>query len=226
MNTIKVPYGILAKNLYDGNKHDMDIIQEFEDFIFDEFVLVIEGYERFEPMNLYVSWIKDICSISFYHFFENTRTNERLRTNEYLYSPQGTFWDGSQRVLFKTTSEEPFADNESDYFCGMAKMILFYMGYIMNYPRKRRQERIISHKYSKEHRISTSKNKIYLFDDILKYVSDNYIPEGGHHDIQCPCWEVRGHYRHYKNGNVVFIKSYKKGKQKDTATPKSKEYYV
>lgn len=31
----------------------------------------------------------------------------------------------------------------------------------------------------------------------------------------CPAWGVRGHYRHYKNGNVVFIQPYIKGKEKD-----------
>ena len=35
------------------------------------------------------------------------------------------------------------------------------------------------------------------------------------HKITCTCWGVRGHYRHYKNGKVVFIKAYKKGKDKD-----------
>ena len=28
----------------------------------------------------------------------------------------------------------------------------------------------------------------------------------------CPAWEVRGHYRHYKSGKVVFINPYTKGK--------------
>ena len=81
-------------------------------------------------------------------------------------------------------------------------------------------------KYSREHRLSTTNNKIYLLDDIITYASEKYISESGHLEFTCPCWEVRGHYRHYKNGNVVFIKSYKKGKDKDKAEPKSHEYML
>ena len=36
-----------------------------------------------------------------------------------------------------------------------------------------------------------------------------------HNIITCPCWGVAGHYRHYKNGNVVFIESYRKGKKRN-----------
>lgn len=36
-----------------------------------------------------------------------------------------------------------------------------------------------------------------------------------HHNITCPSWGVAGHYRHYKDGKVVFIKSYRKGKKRD-----------
>ena len=41
-------------------------------------------------------------------------------------------------------------------------------------------------------------------------------------EITCPAWGVRGHYRHYKNGKVVFIEGFVKGK--DRANYKGKEY--
>lgn len=41
-------------------------------------------------------------------------------------------------------------------------------------------------------------------------------------EITCPCWGVRGHFRHYKNGKVVFVEAYVKGKEKDNY--KGKEY--
>ena len=41
-------------------------------------------------------------------------------------------------------------------------------------------------------------------------------------DIRCPAWGVRGHYRHYKNGKTIFIKSYVKGKDRDNYA--GKEY--
>lgn len=45
-----------------------------------------------------------------------------------------------------------------------------------------------------------------------------------HGKITCPCWGVRGHYRHYKSGKVVFIAAYQKGKDRSRYT--SKEYVV
>ena len=32
----------------------------------------------------------------------------------------------------------------------------------------------------------------------------------------CPAWEVRGHYRHYKSGKVIYVKPHVKGKLRDT----------
>lgn len=81
-------------------------------------------------------------------------------------------------------------------------------------------------KKSKTQKVNENHNKVFLLDDIINYISDNYIPSANHHTIQCPCWEVRGHYRHYKTGKIVFIPSYKKGKDKDKAEPKPHEYYL
>ena len=45
-----------------------------------------------------------------------------------------------------------------------------------------------------------------------------------HGKITCPCWGVRGHYRHYKSGKVVFIEAYQKGKDRSNYSPK--EYVI
>lgn len=34
------------------------------------------------------------------------------------------------------------------------------------------------------------------------------------------CWSVRGHYRHYKSGKVVYIKPFEKGTNKGKIVPK------
>lgn len=36
-----------------------------------------------------------------------------------------------------------------------------------------------------------------------------------HMEITCPAWGVRGHFRHYKSGKVVFVESFVKGKERD-----------
>lgn len=40
------------------------------------------------------------------------------------------------------------------------------------------------------------------------------VSHGGHHASPKGCFTVRGHYRHYKSGNIVWIKEYTKGKGK------------
>lgn len=71
-------------------------------------------------------------------------------------------------------------------------------------------------------------NKIYLLDEIVDYVNENglTITKSENRAITCPCWEVRGHYRHYKSGKVVFIKNYEKGKEKGKVKPKDKTYTI
>lgn len=43
---------------------------------------------------------------------------------------------------------------------------------------------------------------------------------------KCLCWGVRGHKRFYKSGKVVYIKPYKKGRDKDKIAPVGKEYSI
>ena len=45
-------------------------------------------------------------------------------------------------------------------------------------------------------------------------LNDGELPNR-HNNITCPCWGVAGHYRHYKNGKVVYIQPYRKGKKRD-----------
>lgn len=35
------------------------------------------------------------------------------------------------------------------------------------------------------------------------------------HKINCPAWGVRGHYRHYRSGKVVYVQPHVRGKQKE-----------
>ena len=66
--------------------------------------------------------------------------------------------------------------------------------------------------------------ELYLLNDIIKYVSIH--PNKKSIKYRCECWGVRGHIRHYKNGKVVFIEPYKKGRKRDVLEPKSKTYLL
>lgn len=97
---------------------------------------------------------------------------------------------------------------------------------MMGKDRKKEQKKRsnVIHTSGSSANLEHKQKKIYLLDEIIDYISDEYIENKGHHNIQCPCWEVRGHYRHYKTGKEVFISSYKKGKCKETAQPIGNEY--
>lgn len=72
----------------------------------------------------------------------------------------------------------------------------------------------------------SSENKVFLFNDIVKYIYEESTSNSSKKNIHCPCWSVRGHYRHYKSGKVVFIRSYEKGKDKGNSKAVDKTYIV
>lgn len=58
-----------------------------------------------------------------------------------------------------------------------------------------------------------SSNPIRLTGGIT-YQYVNQYSDKRNYERHTDSWDVRGHYRHYKNGNVVFIKPFKKGDKK------------
>lgn len=112
-----------------------------------------------------------------------------------------------------------------------AQLITCIMEYIMTAKR----DRVVKNKIGVKTKIGNDRNKhkeydkkVFLLDEIVEYVRENdlNIDNKGIYKINCPCWSVRGHYRHYKSGKVIFIENYKKGKERENKEPKSKTYTV
>ena len=61
-------------------------------------------------------------------------------------------------------------------------------------------------------------------DDAVVYARKTFLSTG--RKIQAECYGVRGHYRHYKNGKVVFVKPYKKGWNRDGKAPSKQNYTI
>lgn len=122
-----------------------------------------------------------------------------------------------------------YLDKYSNIGVDIAELVFRTICYIMNTERNRI---VKPKKKTKPVHINKTKrksnDKIYLLDDIVEYVNENGFSSfsSEKHIINCPCWSVRGHYRHYKNGRVIFVKSYEKGKEKGKATPKEKTYVI
>lgn len=53
------------------------------------------------------------------------------------------------------------------------------------------------------------------------------VGKRGSFSFSCPAWGVRGHYRHLKNGKVVFVRPFVKGKERASMSGyKEKEYVI
>lgn len=91
-----------------------------------------------------------------------------------------------------------------------------FMEYIIRESQKRKYEYVIKEeKEIKENTISkkAKKNKIeYNLLDAIKIYQKNE-GEKRKYEITCESWDIRGHFRHYKSGKVVWIAPYKKGKK-------------
>ena len=129
------------------------------------------------------------------------------------------------RLKYLSTEEGYKAELE---ICGWLASILCVIMMMGKEERERRIKRQPTTCETSENPISykESDKQIYLLSDIISYIADNLDSERKKHLINCPCWEVRGHYRHYKTGKEVFVPAYRKGKQRNKAEPRDKEYYM
>lgn len=67
------------------------------------------------------------------------------------------------------------------------------------------------------------KNKIYLLDDIIIYGASHSTDIITKH-YKCPCWQVRGFYRHLKSGKTIWVKPFQKGWNRKKEKPKDSIY--
>ncbi len=102
------------------------------------------------------------------------------------------------------------------YFAVMAVMAYGWQKTDRNKPDEK-HERNPSHKLSRQPRLKQSKSVTYILRRSRKTIS--IMPEGRHASPQGE-FTVRGHFRHYASGKVVWIAEYRKG----TGKRKSKIY--
>jgi len=219
MNIIQIPF--------EHKMFNEEFSGSLENFIYDEFALV---YTLNAEMTLGFDCVfhsNDIGDISGTEIQLVRRGNEWIKGIAYQIEVDGSPYDGM--TVYCSSEEKKYTEIGHD----IAQLVLRTMIYIMNTPR----DKIIKPKTSKEKkeeigkttRITNSNtDKIYLLDEIVDYVNENglTIAKSGNRTITCPCWDVRGHYRHYKSGKVVFIKNYEKGKEKGKVKPKDKTYTI
>ena len=193
-----------------------------ENFIYDEFALIYT-LKAEVVLGFTVLFNSDDGDISGTEIYLVRRGNEWIKDIVYRIELDESTHEGM--TVYCNSEEKKYTEIGHD----ISQMVVRTMAYIMSTPR----DKTIKSKTSKEKIGKTTKitngnaNKIYLLDEIVDYVNENgltILP--GKHIINCPCWNVRGHYRHYKSGKVVFIKNYEKGKEKGKVKPKDKTYTI
>ena len=215
MNIIEIP-----------SDHEM-FSKEFsgvlDNFIYDEVGIIIKTGNRID-IGLQVFYEREFLGTQIHLIVLN---NKAIKDVYYEISYSDKNNDGIEVMCNK--NEQEFLDIGHD----VAQLVARIIVYIMNTPREKILKQKKSNKVKESDNVENKKkqsaeNKIYLLDEIVDYVNENglTIQSSGTHKIQCPCWSVRGHYRHYKNGNVVFIKSHEKGKEKGKNKPEDKVYVV
>lgn len=113
---------------------------------------------------------------------------------------------------------------------GYFDMLLIYltstMIYIIDKAEERRRFEKLSPGQEREQRenYEYKERELFFLKDIIKYRKIH--PNKKSIQYRCECWGVRGHLRHLKNGNVIFIEPYKKGRKRDVLEPKNKTYLV
>ena len=74
---------------------------------------------------------------------------------------------------------------------------------------------------NRQQRRANKRNSVRLFKS-YKLIKNWKSQARKKAEITCPAWGVRGHFRHLRNGKVIFVEAYVKGKEKDKY--KGKEY--
>ena len=217
MNIIRIP---LNHRMFYEEFHG-----EIDNFIYDEFGIMLED-------GLNIVFAAKI-------FFDNNIVDDGIQIHLIVHGGNPVKESIAYEVKYNDyyyANMSVYCNNNSkkwtDIGYDIAFLVLRVITYIMSYDRKRVQKKIsLNHNPKEEEILKRNKpcdTKIFLLDEIVEYVDKNGLNkkiENGR-EIQCPCWSVRGHYRHYKSGKVVFVKNYLKGKKRDTEQPKPKEYFV
>lgn len=212
MNVIQIPS--------DHKMFNEEFSGSLENFIYDEFALIytendniILGFTvffesffenlEFYLINYFGEWVEDV--------------GYQIELNDKMNCGYNVYCNKDENKYLEIGYE-------------LGGIVLRTMLYIMNAPRERTERPKTSKDQTRKKSESKTnrENKIYLLDEIVDYVNENglTVDKSSNHTITCPCWSVRGHYRRYKNGNVVFIKNYEKGKEKGKTKPKDKAYTV
>lgn len=210
------------KDIKDFNQEiDMSLLKE--GFIFNECCLIVKNHPG-TKRDLKVSvWFDTEHMCMYYAVFD---TEFKTRTYILLYNKMLGFQIGR--------CDKDIDDEEQGPSAGLCDLVLNVVQTIKEnsynraiYYKKHEDEK--QEVLSKIRKLSKQKKRykcqdIYLADELTYYASVKIPEEKLKRHMNCPCWDVRGFYRHYKNGNVVWINSFQKGKDRNKGLSNDRTY--
>ena len=101
--------------------------------------------------------------------------------------------------------------------------VTLWLNYLMLHPEQKEVHRKKRSSYNSEHNFYSNKEHIVRLNGVsIKTDSSTVASKIRSRKIVrvAECWSVRGHYRHYKSGKVVYIKPFEKGANKGKIVPK------
>ncbi len=200
------------------------VLNYTENFIFDSCELIFEDYKCVIESKAKIEYIE---SVDEYCEYLSAIINDLSDTHKIKILLNDGCYCGVELIDTTHTKWEK-AIGRCEY---PAEMILSICNYIMTTKRDKVARQLVSsitRSNEKGNAKANKTKKVYLLDEIVEYVNENSlaVSENGTHKITCPCWSVRGHYRHLKSGKAVFVRSYEKGKDKGNSKAVDKTYIV
>lgn len=101
--------------------------------------------------------------------------------------------------------------------------VTLWLNYLMLHPEQKEVHRKKKSSHNSEHNFYSNKEHIVRLNGVsIKTDSPTVASKIRSKKIVrvAECWSVRGHYRHYKSGKVVYIKPFEKGANKGKIVPK------
>lgn len=198
----------------------------FKDFIFKEYRLKVNFLDS--------TWVLNVTSYGFKHHVK-ARLIKGYDSKEIIFDYLSD--EEKVEVLSNPLPTGSLVDygidtlDNNDYIINAIKLCISLNERTREYIMSKSFERttVVKNKKINKNRTTSKRNNkskkddtIFLLNDIIAYTCANET--GIKHNITCDCWTVRGHYRHYKSGKVIFIGDYRKGKNKNI--PVNKTYIL
>lgn len=101
--------------------------------------------------------------------------------------------------------------------------VTLWLNYLMLHPKQKEVHRKKNNPHNLGHNFYSNKEHIIRLNGVsIKTDSPTIASKIRSRKIVrvAECWSVRGHYRHYKSGKVVYIKPFEKGANKGKIVPK------